>query len=466
MDLPAAPGSVIPLPLAAEFGLAQESDAYPKTEYSNLQFRGPLDVDAFRAAFDETARAVPLFRAVLEERRIGSVYRLCWVVRDRPNELVYDDCRDRVPTPLDAVAFVEEYHRARTVKRLDLRTEYPVRFFLLRLADDVHLLSTIYHHAGFDAAGGFAFFRDLLATYHARVTGERPAWADAPAITSSAAPPRTVARPVSTLRYFLSQMWDIRVRVAGRVSLIASEGTREALGRTAHRAVFGKEEVRGLLGVAKRNEATLTDVLMAGVARSIGAWDREHGLKEDVVRGLLSVNIRTAASADGAEGVRLSGINVNAVNPERLAPDAAVKLYRDGRKDQLARGADVAFYRLLGTIARGVLAVPVRWREPLARKLLEVPVTFLLSNIGVMWPAIENGRPTARSAVTGAGGLVIDDVHSCPSAAPYVGMLVIARTLGGTLFVNFSCDRRRFTRPEAAALTGRIAEELRAMARG
>ena len=92
-----------------------------------------------------------------------------------------------------------------------------------------------------------------------------------------------------------------------------------------------------------------------------------------------------------------------------------------------------------------------------------MPTTFVLSNIGVMWPRVVNGRPTGESALTRAGDLEVDDVHSCPSGAPYIGLTVIARTLGGKLFVNFSFDRCHFATDEATELADRIIGGLEGM---
>ena len=45
-------------------------------------------------------------------------------------------------------------------------------------------------------------------------------------------------------------------------------------------------------------------------------------------------------------------------------------------------------------------------------------------------------------------------------------MGIIARSLGGRLFVNFTTDRFRFTEAEARSLTLQISEDLETIARG
>ena len=101
----------IPLHFSVEFAWAVESDTYPKTDFSSLQFRGPLDTQAFVEAFDEMLPTYPIAFCRIEERRVGLSRRLFWVPRGGQNALIVEDCRERVTQPLDPVAFIREYFR-------------------------------------------------------------------------------------------------------------------------------------------------------------------------------------------------------------------------------------------------------------------------------------------------------------------------------------------------------------------
>ena len=146
--------------------------------------------------------------------------------------------------------------------------------------------------------------------------------------------------------------------------------------------------------------------------------------------------------------------------PEEMSLDEVVRRFRETRAYQLRVGTDVAYHKMLETISRATSMLPFSLRGPIARFSLQVPVTYILSNIGVMWPQVVDGRLTGRSAIDNAGGVVVDDVHSCPSMSPVVGIGIITRTLGENLFVNYSSDRFRFTREEAGDLTGRISDAI------
>lgn len=446
---------------ATEFALAVESDAYPKTDFSQLQFRGKLDTQAFVQAFNEIIPSMPIAQSVIEQRREGAHYKTYWIHQlDRPNHLHVEDCRHMVKRPLDPVAFISDYHATRSMKRLNLFEEYPIQFFLLRIADDVHLFSMVYHHVAVDAASGYAVIKDILVRYHEKVTGKAPAWSQAPSITSAVVRSGKVAQSQPAMEFIKEQLGDLFFGSRGKVSQIASKEIRNVLGRRAYRASFGDPEfMAGAKAVAKHNEATLGDVFAATISRTIAAWDRDYGLDKDKIRALLAANIRNRMPKFEG-GVALSGLMININSPDRLDLDTVVRHFRDNRIDQMNRGVDIAYHNMLTTLAKSMRWLPLNVRGKFASGFLSIPVTFILSNMGVMWPEIKNGKPTGRSAFTRVGGFEIDDVHSSVSLSPDVGMGMMCRTLGDKFFINFCFDRLRFNRQEAVELFGRLSGGL------
>ncbi len=84
--------------------------------------------------------------------------------------------------------------------------------------------------------------------------------------------------------------------------------------------------------------------------------------------------------------------------------------------------------------------------------LTSSPITFNLSNVGVVWPKIEGGKATYDSVLLGAGELEIEDMHSCPTFGPKTSLGLVVRMHNRRLYMNFVCDRFRFTNEEAAEL--------------
>ena len=297
----------IPLHFAAEFALAVESDAYPKTDNSTLQFRGPLDEDKLADSFREAAMRAPLTRSIIRQKRVGLGYRLFWVPQSEPAELKVHDCRDRFAEIGDPVEFVQDFFAHRTLKRLDLFSEYPIQFNLIRIEDERYLLGMLYHHISMDAATGYVLLRNMLAGYHKRVTGRMPEWGTVNAIGSQIG--RNEIAPCQPLSGFLrEQIAEIYLR-SRDVSQVKTAATRELLGRYNHRAIFeSRSVVPAMKAIAKRNQATIGDVIGATISRAIGRWDRDHGEQtRDQIRALLAVNIRGRVPEDESKGVALVG---------------------------------------------------------------------------------------------------------------------------------------------------------------
>jgi NRPS condensation-like uncharacterized protein len=448
-----------------ELALAVETDAYPKTDFHSIQLHGPIDIPAFVEAFDEAVFTYPVAQCRLEERRIGLSRRLYWVPTGRRNKLTVDDCRDRVKPPVDGVAFAAEYFREGSLHRIDLFREPPMRFFLLRLADDVTLFSTLHQHIAVDAAGVYGFFRDILARYHEKVKGEKPAWLEA-AATNTARSAVVVIRPRSVRTAFAEYATSLIKGRRSVVSMIATAQTRPILGRNMNRGVFESETLREIKNYCKRHDATLVDALLAAIFRTIGAWDREHGQeRQDRINTLLAVNARHRIAGLKDQSFGMSGIPFLVRRPEDIPFDVLVEWFRDERKRQLDVGVDVSLMKLLSTVFRAAGALPVRMRAPIIRALSGFSTTFVLSNIGIMWPEVRDGKLTGRSAFTRVGDFELDDNHACPSLTPHVAMGIVTRTLGDRLFINYTTDQARFLPEEATELTSRITRAIRALDR-
>ena len=95
------------------------------------------------------------------------------------------------------------------------------------------------------------------------------------------------------------------------------------------------------------------------------------------------------------------------------------------------------------------------------RLIGRIPCNFYISNLGTVWPKIVDGKATPDSIVTGAGDFVIDDITSSASISRTVGLGLHTRTHNRRFYMNFICDRFRFTEEEAKNLTNRVVQEFK-----
>ena len=446
---------------ATELAVCAETDAYPKTDFMNVQLRGRADTGLFAEALRRALVSYPVASSRLVDRRAGLSRRLYWV-RDLPlNELVVRDLRDRCHGVSDRGRAILDFHADRVATRMDLASDYPMRFYLLQVADDVFVFSVVFHHVSLDAAWLYSLIGDVLGRYDEAVGGCGFDRREARGIGSDHASVET--RTVRPLRAFVfDQVKDHFRNPQPSISLIRTAGHFDQKGRWMNHAIIDdKSLLDGMIARARRNEATLSDLFCASISRTISAWDRERGAKPDRIRGFLAVNVRHKIPAMKNASMALAGLNITTRAPADRDLDDVIAQVRTQRTSQLARGFDVAFHKFAEIVGRALRFFPKRIRDALVRNGLRSRYTFMLSNVGVLWPVVENGRPTGDSALISAGGLEIEDFYSCPSMTPDVGMVIVVLTHARRLFVSYACDRCRHNEQEARELAERLTDDLK-----
>ncbi|MCV7419610.1 non-ribosomal peptide synthase/polyketide synthase [Mycobacterium yunnanensis] len=128
-----------------------------------FRVRGPLDVEALRAAFGDVVDRHESLRTVFDYR--DGVPRQCirpvgTAVPVGVRDCVEDDVTDRVA--------------AATAHRFDLTSEIPLRVDVLRIHGEDHVVSILLHHIATDEWSDRPFLADLDRAYAARVAGADP----------------------------------------------------------------------------------------------------------------------------------------------------------------------------------------------------------------------------------------------------------------------------------------------------
>ena len=131
---------------------------------------GPLDRAALAQAFGDVLARHDVLRSVLAEDE-GELVPQALPVADLAGRLTVHEV---VAEGLDArLAELREYE-------FDLAQEAPVRAWLLRQAEQEHVLMMVLHHIAFDGWSAGPFIRDLSAAYGARSAGRSPDWEPLP----------------------------------------------------------------------------------------------------------------------------------------------------------------------------------------------------------------------------------------------------------------------------------------------
>ncbi|MGN2641651.1 non-ribosomal peptide synthetase [Nocardia takedensis] len=144
-----------------------ENVSYP------MRFDGPLDLDALRAAIDDTVARHESLRTSFPEHE-GTPYQL--IAPPAPVTVPLVDLSEAD----DVDAELRRELAADWDIVFDLAAESVVRFRVLRLGPQVHVLSILMHHIIADMRSCQIFLDDLTVAYRARLAGQGPGWDDLP----------------------------------------------------------------------------------------------------------------------------------------------------------------------------------------------------------------------------------------------------------------------------------------------
>lgn len=128
-----------------------------------VRVRGALDVDALRRAFTEVVDRHEVLRTSLST----SDGEVVGVVRPPGAVRLVERAAGAEP--------LEDQLRAEAATPLDITSGPPLRAVLLRLREDDHVLSVVFHHVAFDQASEALFLDELSACYNAFRAGATPA---------------------------------------------------------------------------------------------------------------------------------------------------------------------------------------------------------------------------------------------------------------------------------------------------
>ncbi|WP_160095646.1 non-ribosomal peptide synthetase, partial [Rhodococcus sp. T7] len=136
-----------------------------------VRIKGPLDVDALRAALRDVAGRHDALRTVYPLTENGPV-QVVSPLEDMPFELS--------PIPVTDESDLAPLIRHAVVAGFDVTTELPLRTFLWQVDPHLHVLAVIVHHISADGSSLAPLARDLTVAYTARNRGRAPEWPPLP----------------------------------------------------------------------------------------------------------------------------------------------------------------------------------------------------------------------------------------------------------------------------------------------
>lgn len=450
-----------PLDLPSEGLLIWEQPGFPQTDYAAFVLLGRLDPDAMDMALAGVLATRPTFTSRLVWRRIGWATRPAWIPGP-PNHIAFvrrDYRAERAPADLED--WVHDKLRPVTTRIQDLANEPPVAFELWHVDEERWVLVVVFHHVATDGGGLYDVLRELFAAYHARVTGARPSWADVAGIHAQAGTSPPVA-PVSTPRMALRMLRMDQDYPGSQVAQPWGSSDRPG-GRRMIRYVYDDPALlRELRRRAANSGGSMTDLCLAASKLAMEEWNLAHGADADVFLHGFAINQRARRPAEEIEGQGnpMSGFAVPSRAVERRNPDAVLRLVIERRRAGMDQGYDIAM-RELGRRLQGIgLALPRSIRYAALRTVFDRRISFFLTNLGVVWPVIRNGRPTGETAIREVGRAVLHDVHSSVGGTANNPAAMILRTFLGRFYMVFTLGGQRFRDDEARGFADTVVRRV------
>lgn len=440
---------MMPLPLVVfeRYLLADDHAHHPMTFQLRLLFSGSLEEQAFERACTRALRQNALFGA----RVAGQGRERAWVAPPQWRPWI------------DAGPLGREFAYPGQ-ERIAIDRESPTRIWVRSDADQVEVRLQVHHSSG-DGLGAYQFLEDLLAAYDLECRGPQ-----AGSRLRTVEPQRLLNRGRfgldwwGQLRRLPAEIWGLVVGMfiffAGRPVVLArreseppKEDGRCLLDMPAYH--FTAAEFTGLKAAARRDGATLNDLLLCELFRAVERWQGlcRAPLGHKLVRVMMPVDLRTTGDE------RLPATNVVAmVNIDRRP--TWIRNWRRGLR--LIRWETwflkrfrfgLSFIRGLAFCERlpGGLEAFSNLRRPYA--------TAVLSNLGKVFEG--PGLVRDQGKVT-AGGLRLETVESAPPvrAGTTVGVSILS--YAGRLGIVLSYDRWHWTRGDAQAFLEVYVDCLRA----
>ena len=456
------PNQFVGLDSTSEIILVWERDGFPQTDWTAFSFNGRCDVPALQAALQQSLRVRPVFNAHLVARRRGFIKSYRWQLTQEPCRLEVRDLREMGKRPEDMEQWLQETLTP-TINRTisDLAREYPVRFILLLLPENCGIFVVVWHHAATDGGGLYDFLRDLFSGYHRLVRGKDPDWARVAGLHAQAGKIEEVRPP--RWERFLSDVFTQFIQYPPHQSAQMISSPDERPGRNTIRYVFDDPILqKSLRERARRDGGTLSDLSLAAAKLALQEWNEDRGKPPQVMHHWLAVNqrLRQTQTRTSIQNNPLIAVNIPSLPKDRKDPQALLRHVIAHRTRMLDEGYDVALHRLTKGMLWAGRIMPIGIRYPVLRLLMDHKMSFLLSNVGVVWPRIENGRPTGETAIRQIGDMELVDVHTSIGATFNNPMGLILRTFLGRLCFTFTIGRHRISDQDAQAFTRLVVDKV------
>lgn len=431
------PSSPIELDLPSEGILAWEHGDFSQTDYGAFLMKGDCDVEAFQTAIIKAQESRPTFHANLIRIPKGLWGAYAWQIREKPVTLEVRDFTTLEKLPNDFGDWIHTQMTPEIQGLMDLSSEYPVRFILFKLPQKHYCLIFLFHHVVSDGGGIYDFLREAFSFYHELVKGSPPEWADVAGMHAQAGDTKPV-KAITTWDY-LKREFALRDRYPFyKAKQFATSPETVKTGRHIIRYIIDDPAMqKALRDRARKDGGSLTDLMISGSKLAIAQWNESRNEPvEPLIHGVaVNQRLRRDPLDIQGQGNPMSAITILSDSKDQSDSESLLKYVIEQRKMRLNLGYDVALAKMGYKIFAFSRLFPMSIRHSLVRIIYDIKISHFITNLGVIWPEIEDGRPTGRTAIQKVGDLELLDIHSSVGTTGNNGSVLIIRSFLGKLYM-------------------------------
>jgi len=426
-----------------------------------VEVLGPLDEQAVTLAVTRAVERYPQLMSCFTEIKVKGRYYLTWQHRaDLPIPITITQLStSELSQPILDVLLC--HLESRLDRDWDLFREVAVEFHIFRLSEDHNLLVSVCHHAASDAGTATEFGKEVLAQYHEIMEGEKPDWADEVHALSSSRK-REVQIEKARWKDFFFDFHRTAIQLLRKSAVPIGSGKRGDKSQHHIKRSLSEEENAALTAQAATNRISVVDLLSAASALAVDQWNKARG----VVSGFLSLTV-TVNARGRFQGFQTpnnsSAIFIGSLPSERKDTAAFARSLALGRIKQFRKQLDLKLMRNIEKTVNALRIFPFGIRRRIMHFVVNMHrYSAGITQVGIVWPKMVNGKPTADTNVTKAAALTVAEVHGIAyKLHSSTHLLLVAYGFRNHLHLVLACSGSLFTRAEAQSFMDLIMENLR-----
>ncbi len=371
---------------------------------------GPLDIEVVRMAVARASREFPQVMSCIKEIKDKGRHYLVW---DHRPEVTLPVPLTEMPAGQRSGPFLDALlkHLSPWLDReWNLFEEVAAWFHVVRVAQDHHVLVSAFHHVASDAGTASEYGRRFMAHYHEIMWGGEPDWTqEAHAISSSSKRKVRVRKP-SWKERFASVRQTVD-NLLEKPTLPVGTGHSEDTGQHHTKRVLSVELTEQIARSSTSNGVSFVDLLTACTNLAVDQWNEKRNVKRGTLTTSMTVNTRGRFS-DYNQPNNSSVIFFKSSPDERADPQKFSRSLALTRIKHFRNQMDLKYMHDIERLMSLLRVFPFKLRRRIVHRVVDrhqfsIGVTLL----GVLWPKMRNGKPSADSVLTECGDLTITEVH-------------------------------------------------------